>query len=368
MKIMTVIGARPQFIKAATISRAIRMHEDLQEVIVHTGQHFDANMSAVFFEQLDIPRPDYDLGIASLSHGAMTGRMLESIDALIEKEQPDWLLVYGDTNSTLAGALAAAKLHIPVAHVEAGLRSHNPAMPEEINRVLTDRVSSLLFCPTATAVSNLHQEGFPFPATGVALQHIENVGDVMYDAALHYRDRARDQISLDAFGLHHQDYVLCTLHRQENTDDPRRLNDILGALREISRELTVVLPLHPRTRNRLMQQNDANALGDLLLLDPVPYLEMQRLQMSARAILTDSGGVQKEAYFHQVPCITLRDETEWVETVEAGWNQLVGADKEKILAALRQVKDLGDYQTGLYGDGKAAEKVLASLQRITRIR
>jgi UDP-GlcNAc3NAcA epimerase len=362
LKVLTVLGARPQFIKAATVSRAIKARDDIEEIIVHTGQHFDANMSDVFFEQLDIPRPHYNLHIAGLSHGAMTGRMLEGIETLIQEEQPDWVLVYGDTNSTLAGALAAAKLHIPVAHVEAGLRSHNPVMPEEINRVLTDRVSSLLLCPTQTAVNNLQQEGFPFPAVGANHAHVPqriiNIGDVMYDAVLYYRVSAQEQISLDDFGLSHQNYALCTLHRQENTDDPKRLNSILTALRDIAKDLPVVLPLHPRTKAKIEQQYDANALNGLAILEPLPYLEMQRLQMSAKLILTDSGGMQKEAYFHQVPCITLRDETEWVETVEAGWNHVVGADVDKIQNSWKRAIKPIQQTESLYGDGNAAEKII----------
>lgn len=362
MKLLTVLGARPQFIKAATVSRAIKMRDSIEEVIVHTGQHFDANMSDVFFEQLDIPRPHHNLQIAGLNHGAMTGRMLESVDALIQKEEPDWVLVYGDTNSTLAGALAAAKLGVPIAHVEAGLRSHNPAMPEEINRVLTDRVSSLLLCPTQTAVANLQQEGFPFSAIGTngmqAPQRIMNIGDVMYDAVLYYRERAKAQFSLDAFGLSHKNYALCTLHRQENADDPKRLRNILRALREIAEDLPLVLPLHPRTKAKIEQQHNADALNGITVLEPVPYLEMQRLQMSAKLILTDSGGMQKEAYFHQVPCITLRDETEWVETVEAGWNRLVGADGAQILEAWEMTKAPVQETQNLYGDGSAAKRAV----------
>ena len=365
MKLLTVLGARPQFIKAATVSRAIKARDDIEEVIVHTGQHFDANMSDVFFEQLDIPQPQHNLHIAGLSHGAMTGRMLEGIETLIQQEQPDWVLVYGDTNSTLAGALAAAKLGIPVVHIEAGLRSNNPAMPEEINRVLTDRVSSLLLCPTQRAVSNLQQEGFPFPVISSngtnASQRITNIGDVMFDAVLYYRDRVKKQVSLDSFGLNHQDYALCTLHRQENTDDPKRLHNILSALREIAKDLPVVLPLHPRTKAKIEGQHNADALKDIIVWDPLPYLEMQRLQMSAKLILTDSGGMQKEAYFHQVPCITLRDETEWVETVEAGWNQLVGANMEQILSAWCKTNPRSGQTTNLYGDGNAASALLTEL-------
>jgi len=371
MKIFTVIGARPQFIKAATVSRAIRAHNvkvdaskqgvHIREVICHTGQHFDANMSDVFFEQLDIPHPDHHLGIASLSHGAMTGRMLEGIERLIQQEGPDWVLVYGDTNSTLAGALAAAKLHIPIAHVEAGLRSHNAAMPEEINRVLTDRISTLLLCPTDVAAANLTREGFPFPIPSGGIQRIAQVGDVMYDAVVYYSNRAREQYSLDTWGLKNQGFVLCTLHRQENTDAPDRLEAILAALLEISHDLPVVLPLHPRTRQRLQQQHNFTAINDITLIEPLPYLEMQRLQMGARVILTDSGGMQKEAYFHGVPCITLRDETEWVETVEAGWNRLVGADLEKILAAFNDTKRQPQHRSKIYGNGQAAEQVISIL-------
>ncbi len=362
MKIATIVGARPQFIKAAVVSRVFREHRaEVREVLIHTGQHYDANMSKVFFDELDIPHPDYNLGIGGGTHGRNTGRMIEAIEAVLLNEKPDWMLVYGDTDSTLAGALAAVKQHIPIAHVEAGLRSHNPSMPEEINRVLTDRVSTLLLCPTATALDNLTREGFPFPTPARGVQRIANVGDVMYDAVLHYRDLARERHSLASWGLQDQGYALCTLHRQENTDDAARLASILAALREIARDLPVVLPLHPRTRHRLEQQHQLVTLADLTLIDPLPYLEMQRLQMSARVILTDSGGMQKEAYFHGVPCITLRDETEWVETVEIGWNQLAGAQKETILDAFRSADKPKPATTFLYGDGAAAEEILSEL-------
>jgi UDP-GlcNAc3NAcA epimerase len=388
MKIFTVIGARPQFIKAATVSRAIRENNAavasagrgtyISEVICHTGQHFDTNMSKVFFDQLDIPAPDHHLGISGLAHGPMTGRMLEGIESLLRSALPDWVLVYGDTNSTLAAALAAAKLRIPIAHVEAGLRSHNPQMPEEINRVLTDRVSALLLCPTETAVSNLRREGFPFQAPVAAslspphsiesggpaagrVQRIENIGDVMFDAVLYYRGLARERVALESFGVTHQSYALCTLHRQENTDNPGRLESILAALRRISQDVPVLVPLHPRTRARLAAESSGDALKGLTLLDPLPYLEMQRLEMSARVILTDSGGIQKEAYFHKVPCITLRDETEWVETVESGWNQLVGALEEKIVIASKKANPPSDETAGMFGNGKAAFQVLQCL-------
>lgn len=372
MKILTILGARPQFIKAATVSRAIRAHnaamqasgqgQPIEEIIVHTGQHFDANMSDVFFEQLDIPPPHYNLAIANLNHGAMTGRMLEAIEGRILDERPDWVLVYGDTNSTLAGALAAAKHQVPVAHVEAGLRSHNPNMPEEINRILTDRISTLLLCPTQTAVENLQREGFPFPAPGKVQQRIENVGDVMYDAVLYYRDLARERISLDTWGLTDKGYALCTLHRQENTDDPSRLRSIFIALREIARETRVIIPLHPRTRHRLQHDNALDCLDGMTVMEPLPYLELQRLQMSARLILTDSGGMQKEAYFHGVPCITLREETEWVETVEAGWNRLVGAHASSIVAAYRNANKPSTTVASFYGEGWAAFAMLQKLK------
>lgn len=367
MKILTILGARPQFIKAATISRAVRAHNgqagsrQIEEVIVHTGQHFDANMSAVFFDQLDIPRPAHNLGIAGLGHGAMTGRMLEGIEELLQRERPDFLLVYGDTNSTLAGALAAAKQHVKVAHVEAGLRSHNLAMPEEINRVLTDRVSTLLFCPTTAASDNLAKEGYPFALPGGRRQHVENVGDVMYDATLTYSAQARREVSLAAWGLEEGGYVLCTLHRAENTDDPDRLESILAALREIAQAREVLLPLHPRTQHQLAKMGKQDWLDGIRVIEPVPYLEMQRLEIGASVILTDSGGMQKEAYFHRVPCITLRDETEWVETATLGWNQVVGAGYAAIVDAYARA--IRPPESGIlpYGDGQAAAKVVQAM-------
>lgn len=367
-RILTIVGARPQFVKAGAISRAIinlqkEIGLELTEKIIHTGQHFDSNMSEVFFEQMGIPKPDYFLNINGLSHGSMTGRMLEEIEKVIKSESPDWVLVYGDTNSTLAGALAAAKLHIPIAHVEAGLRSNNLAMPEEVNRVLTDRISSLLFCPTSVAVENLKKEGFPFPTPRKKSQVIENVGDVMFDVVLYYRNKALKEVSLEAYGLSEGNYALCTLHRQENTDDPKRLTNIFEALRLINKECPVVLPLHPRTKKLISSTDNSTCLSNFMVLDPLPYLEMQRLEMGARVILTDSGGVQKEAFFHKVPCVTLRDETEWVETVKSGANLITGAESEKILLAFRQLKSMrSGFGDSPFGSGVAAKKIIEVLQ------
>lgn len=355
--IVTVVGARPQFIKAAAVSRVIRTDfaDRIEEVLVHTGQHYDDNMSKVFFDELDIPRPKYNLEISGGQHGAMTGRMLEAIEKVLLQEQPDWLLIYGDTNSTLAGALAAAKLHIPVAHIEAGLRSFNMRMPEEVNRILADRVSSLLFCPTQTAVDNLKAEG--------VTKGVYNVGDVMYDVALFYRDRARQHSTvLDRLGLSRDAFALATCHRAENTDDPARLGQILTALAELAAQQPVVLPLHPRTRKLVAENGLSGQLDKLLVTEPLPFLDMVALEQAARMVLTDSGGVQKEAFFYGVPCITMRDETEWVETVDTGWNRLVGADRTRILAAARD-PHRPSAQTKPYGNGNASLSILDSLLR-----
>lgn len=358
MKLVTVVGARPQFIKAAAVSRIIesKYQGKLSEVIVHTGQHYDDNMSKVFFDELEIPHPSYNLEISGGGHGAMTGRMLEGIEHVLIGEKPDWLLVYGDTNSTLAGALAAAKLHIPVAHVESGLRSFNMRMPEEVNRILCDRVSSLLFCPTETAVRNLEAEGI---AKGV-----HNVGDVMYDVALFYRERAKNSSKiLDTLGLRPSEFVLATCHRAENTDDAQRLSSILNALSEIAGEMPVVLPLHPRTRKLISAFGLAHLLSELTLTEPLPFLDMICLEQASRCILTDSGGVQKEAFFYGVPCITMRDETEWVETVHLGANHLVGASTQSILAAANEVlrRRPESVSAKPYGSGCAATDILALL-------
>ena len=363
MKIVTVVGARPQFIKAAAVSRVIRddYAGEIDEVLVHTGQHYDNNMSKVFFEELDIPRPNYNLEISGGQHGSMTGRMLEGVENILLQERPNWLLIYGDTNSTLAGALAAAKLHIPVAHVEAGLRAFNMRMPEEVNRILADRVSSLLFCPTETAVKNLLAEGVS--------QGVHNVGDVMYDAALFYRDRARENSkALQNLGLTAGNFVLATCHRAENTDDPQRLKSILSALAEVSLGLPVVLPLHPRTRKLIDDYGLAPLLGKLTITGPLPFLDMVALEQASRLIVTDSGGVQKEAFFYGIPCITMRDETEWVETVELGWNVLTGASRERILSAASSPARPVEKGNLPYGDGKASQKTIAALSALANAR
>jgi UDP-GlcNAc3NAcA epimerase len=318
-KILTVVGARPQFVKAAAVSRVLRRR--FREVLVHTGQHYDENMSQVFFDELEIPRPDYNLDIGSGGHGAQTGAMLAGIEEVLLKERPDRVLVYGDTNSTLAGALGAAKLHIPVAHVEAGLRSFNRRMPEEINRVLTDHVADLLFCPSQTAVDNLAAEG--------VRSGVYRVGDVMHAALMHAVSSAKSKSGvLERLGVVEGGYALATIHRAENTDDPDHLARLVEALREVGRRLPVVFPVHPRTRGKLPPVPDGDGLR---LVDPLGYLDMVKMEAGASVILTDSGGIQKEAYWLRVPCVTLRKETEWVETVQQGWNVLAGADAGRIV-------------------------------------
>ena len=357
MKIVTVLGARPQFVKAAAVSRVIR-GTDIQEIIVHTGQHFDKNMSEIFFEEMEIPRPEYNLGISSLGHGAMTGRMLEKIEQLLLKEKPDALMVYGDTNSTIAGALAAKKLGIKVAHVEAGLRSFNMVMPEEINRILTDRISDLLFCPTDTAVHNLEKEGF----INFGSQIIKT-GDVMYDAALFYSEKASEKSGiLDKLALKGEGYILATIHRQENTDNMDRLSAIVGALNDLSKLAYVVVPLHPRTRKIIAHQN-LNC--SFKIIDPVGYFDMLELIKHSALIMTDSGGLQKEAFFFQKYCVTMRDETEWVELVEKGYNKLAGADREKILQLATEMIDRKQiFKHNFYGDGSAAQQIVNEILKI----
>lgn len=343
-KIFTVVGARPQFIKASPVSHAIAQ-AGMHEVLVHTGQHFDALMSDVFFEELEIPKPAYNLEVNSLGHGAMTGRMLEKIEEAILLEKPDMVLVYGDTNSTVAGAMAASKLNIPVAHVEAGLRSFNRRMPEEINRVVADHVSALLFCPTRTAVANLAAEGI--------VNGVHAVGDVMFDTTLAAVKRAEGRSTIiETHDLVPGDYAVATIHRAENTDDPARFARIMAWLEAAARDRKVVMPVHPRTR-KLMRARDVLPAG-LLLIDPVGYLDMAQLLSQSAAVFTDSGGLQKEAYFHRVPCVTLRDETEWVETVEAGWNRLWTSD------SYAPRRDIPDYGTG-QSSGMIANLLRAAL-------
>ena len=356
LKILTVIGARPQFIKASAVSRSVRgdYAGQVEEVIVHTGQHHDANMSEVFFQDLEIPVPSYSLGVSGGLHGEMTGRMMAAIETVLLEEKPDWLLIYGDTNSTLAGTLAAVKLHIPVAHVEAGLRSFNMRMPEEVNRIVSDRLASALFCPTETAVSNLQSEGIR--------DRVWNVGDVMYDVSLFVADRAQKASSvLHDLDLEPRGYVLATCHRAENTDDRSRLTGVLTALGEIARDQPVVLPLHPRTKKQVSEFGLAGLLQGITVTEPLSFFDMVALEVSAACIATDSGGVQKEAFFYQVPCVTMRDETEWVETVESGWNQVVGADSERIVAAIRQPGSRSGTQPQPYGDGRASGRILELL-------
>ena len=344
MKIVTIVGARPQFIKTAAVSRKLR--ERHQEILVHTGQHYDYEMSGAFFDGLELPRPDVNLGVGSGSHAVQTGAMLKGIEEVLLAESPDCLLIYGDTNSTLAGALAASKLTIPVVHVEAGLRSFNRSMPEEINRVVADHLSDLLLCPSETAVSNLALEG--------VTENVHLVGDVMLDALnwAKQRNEGAEATSVSRLGLKRKQYLVATLHRSENTDDKARFTNILATFNSLDE--SVVFPVHPRAQ-KIISETNFHPKSGLHLIDPVGYLEMVALVGEARLVLTDSGGLQKEAYWLGVPCLTLRNETEWVETVEAGWNVLVGSDSERIA---RSVKSFipPDARPILYGDGTAAKK------------
>ena len=351
MKILTILGARPQFVKAGTVSREIAKHKDIQEVIVHTGQHYDSNMSDIFFEEMKIPKPNYHLGISGKSHGTMTGRMMEKIEDVCLKEKPDWVMVYGDTNSTLAGAIVASKMHIKLAHIEAGLRSFNMKMPEEVNRIITDRISDILFCPTATAVQNLKNEGY----SNLDCKLVQS-GDVMQDGAIFYKELAsKPNIEID------KNYVLCTIHRAENTDNEYRLREIFKALEEIAENKQVILPLHPRTK-KIIKNLKLNTEG-LTIIDPVGYLEMIWLISNCSLVMTDSGGLQKEAYFFGKPCLTLRDETEWVELIDIGANILVGHDKDKILETYKNYLEFNvdNLLLNLYGKGNASEKIIQEL-------
>lgn len=346
LKIATVVGARPQFIKAAAVSRAIAAAPDVEECLIHTGQHFDDSMSAVFFRELELPDPGHNLGIASGSHGAMTGRMMEAIEQVLLEEKPDLTLVYGDTNSTLAGALAATKLHIPVGHVEAGLRSFNRRMPEEVNRVVTDHVASMHFCPTAASVENLAREG--------VTDNVHHVGDVMYDATRFAMRAAAESGIVAALGLAGKSYAVGTIHRAENTDSAPALRQVCDYLRQAAGERTLVVPLHPRTRQALARFG--LSLDPAIVVDPLGYFDLHALIAGAEMVYTDSGGLQKEAYFHGKPCVTLRDETEWVETIEHGWNRLWhGPD---FVEPQRAITD--------YGTGDAAERIVALLRKSAR--
>jgi UDP-GlcNAc3NAcA epimerase len=358
IKIVTIVGARPQFIKAAAVSRALRRLDDVREILVHTGQHYDDNMSKIFFRELDISEPDYHLGIGSGSHGLQTGRMLEAIESVLIAEQPHAVVVYGDTNSTLAGALAAAKLNIPNAHVEAGLRSFNRRMPEETNRVVADHVADLLFAPTETAKRNLIIEG-------VSEAAIHLVGDVMYDAALYYGSKAeRESFILKKLAMKPKEYILATVHRAENTDDSTCLKRIFEALMQVSGDVPIILPVHPRTRQALERETLLSRVATALaLIEPVGYLDMVMLERNAKLIVTDSGGVQKEAFFHQVPCVTLRGETEWVELIEFGWNRLAPPFSAASIAEVMR-EALGRFPTltlSPYGDGHSAEGIVRIL-------
>lgn len=355
MKLLTIIGARPQFVKAAALSRAIKNHPQLQEVIVHTGQHFDANMSDIFFEEMEIPKPHYNLNINGLSHGAMTGQMLEKLEEVMITEKPDVVLVYGDTNSTIAGALAAKKLHIKVAHVEAGLRSFNIQMPEEINRILTDRISDWLFCPTDTAIGNLNKEGYQNINCTIV-----KTGDVMEDAALFYAQKAAEKSTIiNQLNLAGKSFVLATIHRAENTDNYTNLKGIIDALNKLNESVSVVVPLHPRTK-KLIEQHQLKPT--FTIVDPLGYFDMISLLQNCALVITDSGGLQKEAFFFGKFCVTTREQTEWVELVEHGYNTIAGTDTIKIIQLAEiALKSSFPEKINLYGNGNACENICKAL-------
>jgi UDP-GlcNAc3NAcA epimerase len=361
MKIVTIVGTRPQFIKAAALSRAIAACPETREVMVDTCQHYDPTLSRVFFREMELPKPAYSLHIGSGSHGRQTGRMLEAVESVLLRERPDWVIVYGDTNSTLAGALAAAKLRLPLAHVEAGLRSFNRRMPEEINRVLTDHVSDLLFTPTRTAVGNLGDEG-------ISPKKIRPVGDIMYDVALFYGAKAQKKSRImKRLSLHPRGYVLATIHRAENTDDPVRLRAVFDGLAEVGRRIPVVLPLHPRTRKCLKAIRLKGPTPGLSLIEPAGYLDMVMLEKNARLIATDSGGIQKEAFFYKVPCVTLRDESEWMELIDLGWNRVVPPRSSRVVSeAVLSGLDRKGKVGRPYGNGHTAERIVSVLRQERR--
>lgn len=379
MKIISIVGARPQFIKLYSLSKQLRIK--CKEIIVHTGQHYDIEMSSKFFEDLGIPSPDYNLGVGSGTHCYQISEIVKRVEKVLVDEKPHLVIVYGDTNSTLAGALAATKLCIPVAHIEAGLRSYNKKMPEEVNRVLTDHCSSFLFCPTENAVKNLQREGFKNIINGGKLINVNqcessivdnqlpivfNVGDTMYDALLMSLKNAEKKSKiLKHLNLKSKEYYLATIHRAENTDDIQNLRNIFEALVEISKNMRVIVPLHPRTKKIIDSQNLLTSISysSLKIIDPVSYFDMLMLEKNANMILTDSGGVQKEAYMLKVPCITLRNETEWVETVEDKWNSLVGTQKESIINAINNFNPI-KAQKFAFGDGKASLKIVKILKQL----
>ena len=376
MKLVTIIGARPQIIKAAALSRAIRSHyaDQIQEVIVHTGQHYDDNMSQVFFDELEIPQPNYNLHVGSASHGVQTARMIEGIEALLMKEQPDFIVLYGDTNSTLAGTVAAAKIHVPIVHIEAGLRSFNKSMPEEINRIVCDHCSTLLFSPTLAGLENLRREGFPIDNDGpytIDNPKVYHCGDIMYDNSLHFAHIAEQKTDIiQRLALTDKPFILATIHRDSNTDHPERLSAIFMALIQLSKECHIVLPLHPRTAKFMKSnldkslQKQISSCLNIQIIPPVSFLEMIALERHAQLAVTDSGGVQKEAYFFQKPCIILRPETEWVEIVETGNAILADADENRIMQAWQHFK--GNPPTvfpEIFGDGHAAEFMLEQMLR-----
>ena len=347
MKIINIIGARPQFIKVGIVNKELTKNSNFESIIIHTGQHYDENMSKVFFDELEISRPDYNLSVGSGTHGKQTADMLSGIEEVLIKEKPDWVIVYGDTNSTVAGSLAAAKLHIKTAHIEAGLRSFNKLMPEEINRIATDHISDLLFAPTKTAMELLKKEGLETRSVFS--------GDVMYDSILHFEKLADEKTKLNSI-INLTDFYLATIHRQENTDDLSRLQNIFNALSEL--DLPVILPVHPRTRKILQNVKFSE---NVEIIDPVSYLEMIMLLKNCRKVLTDSGGLQKEAYFLKKQCITLRDETEWTETLENNWNFIVGSNPELILEKVKAEKI--DKQNDYFGDGNSVQKILDAIIR-----
>ena len=355
MKIATILGARPQFIKASMVSRELANHGNIKELIIHTGQHFDDNMSKVFFNEMNIPLPDYELNIHSLSHGAMTGRMMVDIEKILIKERPDWVLVYGDTNSTLAGSLSGAKLNIPVAHIEAGLRSFNMHMPEEINRIVSDRISTLLFCPTYNSIKNLKDEGF-----AVDSDNIINCGDIMYDAAQFFEELAKttSTVLLDN-DITDKEFILCSIHRSENTNDSKRLDSIIQALNEINLKTQIIFPLHPRTKKYLEEYSIESKFH---YLEPVSYFDILLLLNKCQLVITDSGGLQKEAFFSKKHCVILRNETEWVELVDNGYSSLAGANTNTILTCFKEmIQKSSHFEVPFYGNGGARKKIVNTL-------